>query len=881
MLEPSARLVLLSPARLADVRRRTGDYCDRTIAGACAVGLSYWATGRGPEGIELAPGTLFADVLGWVDNGGAGPGGWETHAIGTDGSAGGSDSGSQGWSIAVPEGVAAADAQLALDDLADFPDRPLGTIAPTSASARLRTLTEWNDNTADRDRPTIVEMFLEQARTRPEAVAVVDDHRSLTYRQVAELSSQLAHRLIERGLTAEQVVGISLGRSAEMVVGLLAVLRAGCAFVPLDPQWPAARRAVVVQDARVVLQLNATGEPGPGEPDAEQVDIDDWKFGSHPAGETGISVPGAALAYVIFTSGSTGRPKGAMIRHEAISERLLWQVEEILGFGHDDASLFKAPLSFDISINEIFLPLVSGGRLVVLRPGGERDPHHLLSVIAEQRVTFTYLVSSMLDVLLEMAGDTGRLDSLRHVWCGGEVLTPELYERFRTRLDIPLYHGYGPAETTIGVSHVIYRGAAERLSTSIGRANPNTQLYVLDDELRPVPVGVGGELYAGGFLLGRGYVNAPGLTASRFVANPFADDGSRLYRTGDLARFAPDGSLDFLGRADNQIKIRGMRLEIEDVEAGLAEHPSVRHTCVVAKKNAAGGTYLVGYVIPAAGSEGLLADEVRTWAAEHMVEYMVPVHTVVLTEFPLTANGKVDRNALPEPVIGTGTVLPPATEDERVVCAAVAALLRLDEVGVNQDFFQLGGDSILAISLLGALREAGLYVTARQIFTHSNVRALAAVASREDVTTVDHRDVPTGSVAGSPVVRWLGETTDAIDGFVQSVVLNTPAELTADALDAILGAVVGRHDMLRAKLVRGDRWGFDIPEAPARPLRRRTGPARYGGRATGRSTSASRLPPTRSTRTTARCCARSGAPEHVNWSWPSTTWWSTVCPGGS
>ncbi|MET9966913.1 amino acid adenylation domain-containing protein, partial [Streptomyces sp. NPDC006356] len=455
----------------------------------------------------------------------------------------------------------------------------------------------------------------------------------------------------------------------------------------------------------------------------------------------------------------------------------------------------------------------SGARLEVLRPGGERDPHHLLSVIAEQRVTFTYLVSSMLDVLLEIAGDSGRLDSLRHVWCGGEVLTPELYERFRTKLDIPMYHGYGPAETTIGVSHVIYRGAAERLSTSIGKANPNTQLYVLDDELRPVPVGVGGELYVGGFLLGRGYVGAPGLTASRFVANPFANDGSRLYRTGDLARFAPDGSLDFLGRADNQIKIRGMRLEIEDVEVGLAEHPGVRHTCVVAKKNTAGGTYLVGYVIPAAGSEDLRADEVKAWATQHMVEYMVPAHIVVMTEFPLTANGKLDRNALPEPTITTGSLIQPATDNERAVCAAVAALLRLDEVGVDQDFFQLGGDSILAISLLSALRDAGLHVTARQIFTHSTVGALAAVASREDVSTVDHRDVATGSVVGSPIVQWLGETTYAIDGFVQSVVLNTPADLTADALDKILTAVVRRHDMLRARLTRGDRWSFDIPEA--------------------------------------------------------------------
>ncbi|MFD5335596.1 non-ribosomal peptide synthetase [Streptomyces hawaiiensis] len=805
MMQPRARLALISPTRLADVRRRIGDYPDRTITEACAIALSYWATGRSPEGIDLAPGTLFADVLGWVDNGGGAPGGWE---ISPD-----------GRGITVPDDVTPEDAQLALDDLAEFPDRPLGTIGPSSVEARLRTLAGWNDNRADRARPTIVEMFHEQARARPDAVAVVDEHRSLTYREAAELSSQLAHHLLARGLGSEQVVGISLTRSADMVIGLLAVLQAGCAFVPLDPQWPAARRAVVIDDARVVVQLNASGEHDPAEPDAVAVDLGDWRYGSNPKDGTGVTVLGDALAYVIFTSGSTGRPKGAMIRHEAISERLLWQVNEILGFGHDDASLFKAPLSFDISINEIFLPLVCGGRLVVLRPGGERDPHHLLSVIAEQRVTFTYLVSSMLDVLLEMAGDTGRLDSLRHVWCGGEVLTPELYERFRTKLDnVPMYHGYGPAETTIGVSHVIYRGAAERLSTSIGKANPNTQLYVLDDELRPVPVGVGGELYVGGFLLGRGYVGAPGLTASRFVANPFANDGSRLYRTGDLARFAPDGSLDFLGRADNQIKIRGMRLEIEDVEAGLAEHPRVRHTCVVAKKNAAGGTYLIGYVIPAAGSEDLRADEVKAWAGAHMVEYMVPAHIVVMEEFPLTANGKLDRNALPEPTLGTGSLVRPATDDERAVCAAVAEVLRLEEVGVDQDFFQLGGDSILAISLLSALREQGLHVTARQIFTHSTVGALAAVASHEDVSTVDHADVATGTVVGSPIVQWLGETTDAVDGFVQSVVLTTPADLTADALDAILTALVARHDMLRAKLVRGSRWSFDIPEAdPAGP----------------------------------------------------------------
>ncbi|WKV70419.1 non-ribosomal peptide synthetase [Streptomyces sp. PCS3-D2] len=800
MKEPIARLVRLSPTRLAAVRRRAGDYCDRTIASACSVGLAYWATGRSPDGMELTPSTAFTDVLGWVDGGGPGAPGWEV--------------GADARSITLPKGVPPAEAQLALDDLADFPDRPLGTIAPSSAAARIETLAEWNDTGADRIRPTVVQLFLEQARSRPDAVAVVDEHRSLTYRRVAELSGQLAHHLLDRGVTAEQVVGISLARSADMVVGLLGVLRAGAAFVPLDPQWPAARRAAIIEDAGVVLQLNGSGEHDPGEPAAVAVGLGDWRHGCHPVGDPGVTTPGDALAYVIFTSGSTGRPKGAMIRHEAISERLLWQAGEVLGLGRDDAALFKAPLSFDISINEIFLPLVSGGRLVVLRPGGERDPHHLLGVVADQRVTFTYLVPSMLDVLLEITGDSGRLDSLRHVWCGGEVLTPELYERFRTRLDIPMYHGYGPAETTIGVSHVIYRGAAERLSTSIGRANPNTQLYVLDGELRPVPVGVGGELYVGGFLLGRGYAGAPGLTASRFVANPFARDGSRLYRTGDLARYAPDGSLDFLGRADHQIKIRGMRLEIEDVEAGLAEHPRVRHSCVVAQRNAAGGTRLVGYVIPAAGCEDLRAEEVRDWAAEHMVEHMVPARVVVMEEFPLTANGKLDRGALPEPGEGPAPLAPPATENERLVCAAVATLLRLDRVGVDQDFFRLGGDSLLAISLLGTLRGAGLHLTPRQIFTHSVIGALAAVASPVEAAAEDHEDVATGSVTGSPIVRWLGETTDAVDGFVQSVVLNTPADLTAVALDTVLSAVVQRHDMLRARLVRGDRWGFDVP-APA------------------------------------------------------------------
>jgi amino acid adenylation domain-containing protein/non-ribosomal peptide synthase protein (TIGR01720 family) len=784
------RDVLLSTARIDSIRRRAGEYPQRTIAVASAVALTRWADpSLQVDGLELTPATLFGDLLVWADKG------QRCDVVERP----------DGWAIPVPEGVDPAEAQRALDDLAEFPNRAVGTITAQTVDERLADLARWNDNEFPRDRPSIVEMFRSQAAERPDADAINDGERTFTYGEALTRSNQLARHLLERGLTAEQVVGISLDRSAEMVISLLAVLQAGAAFVPLDPQWPASRRESVITDAQVVLVLGVAQE---NEPEAVAVDLEDWGFAEYSSEPTDVTVHGAQLAYVMFTSGSTGRPKGAMIRHEAISERLLWQVNQILHFGHSDAALFKAPLSFDISINEIFLPLVCGGRTVVVRSGGERDPHHLLRTISEHRVTFVYLVSSMLDVLLNIAGD-GELASLRHVWCGGEVLTPELYDRFRTQLDIPMYHGYGPAEATIGVSHVIYRGEAERLSTSIGKANPNTDLYVLDDQLRPCPPGVGGELYIGGFLLGRGYVNAPGLTASRFVANPFASDGSRLYRTGDLARFAPDGSLDFLGRVDNQVKIRGMRLELEDVEVALAEHPQVRHTCVVVRKNSGGGNYLVGYVVPSVDS--LTAEAVKQWATEHLVEYMVPAHIVVMAEFPLTANGKLDRRALPEPTVETGPVTAAATDDEAVICAAIASVLRLDEVGADQDFFELGGDSILAISLLSALRAEGVFVTATQIFLNRTPRALAAVASRDGASTVDHDDVPIGPVAGLPIVQWLGETTDAIDGFVQSVVLNTPPDLTSDALTQILDAVVERHDMLRAKLVRGERWSFDIP----------------------------------------------------------------------
>ncbi|GAA3192298.1 amino acid adenylation domain-containing protein [Actinocorallia longicatena] len=662
---------------------------------------------------------------------------------------------------------------------------------------------------------TVAELFLAQVGRTPEATALVAGETRLTYRELGERVAQLAHHLLERGLRAEEVVAISTPRSAEMVVGVLAVMVAGGAFVPVDPAWPVERRRGVRGDARARLVVAAPG----GEPDAPagdvvEMDLDDWKYGALPAEPPRPVIDGLQLAYVIFTSGSTGTPKGAMIRHEAICERLLWQVNTILGFGPDDASLFKAPLSFDISVNEILLPLVCGGRVVVAEPGGERDPQYLLDLIARERVTFVYLVSSMLDVLLEMARDTPLLAGLKHVWCGGEVLTPELFERFRSQLGTTLYHGYGPAEATIGVSHVIYRETAERIGTSIGRPNPHTSLYVLDENLERLPAGETGELYASGFLLGRGYVNAASMTGSRFVADPFAGGGARMYRTGDLARWTEDGSLEFVGRADNQVKIRGMRLELEEVESVLAACPKVRQAAVRVVRSAAGADRLAGYVTV---TEPLEIDELGRWCTSKLPAYMVPSTLTVLPELPVTANGKVDRRALPAPAeperAGSRA---PRTPMERSLCEIFAAVLGVAEVGAEDDFFTLGGDSIVAIAVVRRAQRAGLALRPRDLFARRTPAALALVTGTATASAVPAAEA-TGPVPGTPIISWLQENGPCLDGFFQSMTVRTPAGLTGEELERILTAVLAAHDALRTRIDGATPWSLVVEPAGGRP----------------------------------------------------------------
>ncbi|MGI5373422.1 amino acid adenylation domain-containing protein [Streptomyces sp. CA-251387] len=688
-------------------------------------------------------------------------------------------------------------------ELARRPDRPVALADVLTPRERSLMLGEWNDTAHPMPATTLTALVEEQAAKTPDLIAVeygIEGGTRLTYAELNARANGLARQLTSLGVGPERCVGIHLERSVEMVVGLLAVLKAGGAFVPLEPSWPARRIADVCRSAAPTAVLGKPGHGGAlGDDDAPpfvEVRLDGSEEPDNPA----VPVDPEGLAYVIYTSGSTGVPKGAMIRHRAIAHRLLWQ-RGLLGFGTEDAALFKAPLGFDISINEIFLPLVNGGRLVIAEPGGERDVDYLLDTVERHRVTFTYLVSSMLDLLLELDGFALRARSLKHVWCGGEVLTPELFARFRAASPAVMYHGYGPAEATIGVSHVVYRTGAIRSAVSIGRPNTNTRLHVLDDRLQPVPVGVPGELYAGGIYLGRGYVNDPRRTADHWVADPFGPPGERLYRTGDLVRWQRDGTLEFLGRADNQVKIRGMRIELEEIEAILEQHPGVRRGVVVLREDAPGVKQLAGYYLAADALDD--PDDLHGWLRERLPDHMVPRTLTALDAFPLLPSGKVDRGSLPAPETTTSAAptRAPANERERRLCELFASVLGLGRVDVDDNFFELGGDSIVSIRLVTLARKAGIALSPRHVFQTPTPAGLAAAAGQSvERIGAEITDEPLGEVELTPIMRATAGPDGSYGGLAQAVLLVTPPDLTYGAAVDVLQAVLDRHDMLRARL---------------------------------------------------------------------------------
>lgn len=601
---------------------------------------------------------------------------------------------------------------------------PIARAELMSDADKHRLLVEWNrtDRAYPLDR-TLVDFFNDQVAASPDRVALECEGRSLTYGELDRRADAVARRLMAAGVTADDVVAITLDRSLELVVAILGVLKSGAAYLPIGAQHPHERRAWMLRDAAVKALI------GPSDLSVPQVEVGDETGEPGKAGDIGArALPGAGC-YVIYTSGSTGLPKGVVVEHRAIANNLLWMNDE-WPLSEDDAVLFKSSPGFDVSVKEIFWPLIAGARLVVAPPGASGDPEQLCRIIRESRVSVVHMVPTMLDYFLrhESASD---IEHLRIVMCGGEALSPALRSRFHKAFDAILLHLYGPTEAAIAVTgYAITSGHADVERLPLGRPMPNSRLYVLDSLQQPVPAGVPGELCIAGTPLARGYLSRPDLTAEKFVPDPFSGvPGARMYLTGDLARWRPDGQVEYLGRIDRQIKFGGFRIEPGEIEAVVRAQEGVDDALVVVRESG-GGSSLTAYV--ASRSPGVSPEAVQRGLRSRLPAHMIPSRVVIIPAFPTNVNGKIDPAALPPPdaVPGQRSADPPQGELEEAVAGVWCEVLNLEAVDRDEDFFELGGHSLLVLQLQARLRdELGCEVSVANLFLHPTVASLATHVS--------------------------------------------------------------------------------------------------------------------------------------------------------
>ncbi|MEU7173690.1 amino acid adenylation domain-containing protein [Micromonospora tulbaghiae] len=625
-----------------------------------------------------------------------------------------------------------------LDAVVAAPDTPVSRL-PLLPAAERDLLAAWNDTTADFPREqTLHGPIEERAAATPDAVAVTIDGHSRTYAELNAQANRVAHRLRAAGVGPETLVGVCAERSVELVAGLLGVLKAGGAYLPLDPEYPADRLAFMVgdADAPVVLVQSHLRDVLP-DTGATVLELDDAAvWADQPGTDLGPTAGPENLAYVIYTSGSTGRPKGVPNTHRGIVNRLDW-MQKTYRLGADDAVLQKTPASFDVSVWEFFWPLRTGARLVLAKPGGHKDAGYLRDLLVSERITTAHFVPSMLTVFLAEDG-VEAATALRRVICSGEELPLASAADFTARLPwCGLHNLYGPTEAAIDVT--AWACEPDRLaqvtSVPIGAPIANLRLHVLDPSGAQCPVGVAGELHIGGVGLARGYHRRPALTAEKFVPDPYSDEpGARLYRTGDLARWVvgPDGAgvIEFLGRIDHQVKLRGLRIELGEIESALREQPGVTEATVIVREDSPGDKRLTAYLVGEAEHAALKAALKDT-----LPEYMVPAAFVTLDALPLTPNGKLDRKALPAPVVtreASVALVEPRDDTERALAAIWSEVLGVDTLGIDDDFFDLGGHSMLATQVVAKIRKAelgGRAVGVMDLFQQRTIRELAAFIS--------------------------------------------------------------------------------------------------------------------------------------------------------
>ncbi|WP_189267314.1 non-ribosomal peptide synthase/polyketide synthase [Streptomyces fuscichromogenes] len=651
---------------------------------------------------------------------------------------------------------------------------------------------------------SLTALFERQVRANPAAVALTDGEVTLTYGELNARANRLAHALIDRGVGPEQRVALALPRSADQVVAVLAVLKAGAAYLPVDPQYPPARIAYLLQDARPTL-LVTTSKTGdlPGADPVDRLLLDTADLDGLPDTDPEVPLGPGHAAYVIHTSGSTGNPKGVVVTHRNVV-RLFDATERQFGFRADDVWTLFHSYAFDFSVWELWGPLLHGGRLVVVDHETSRSPGRFLELLARERVTVLNQTPSAFYQLMQADAEHPRELALRTVVFGGEALEharlASWYERHPD--DAPrLVNMYGITETTV---HVTY-AALDRAGTAggdIGTAVADLRTYVLDAHLRPVAPGVPGELYVAGAGLARGYLNRPGLTAARFVADPFGPPGSRMYRSGDVVRRAADGGLRYVGRADQQVKVRGFRIELGEIEAALAAHPGVAQVAVLARQERADDTRLAAYLVPAAGTAPS-PTELRAHLRERLPEYMVPSAFVVLDALPLTANGKLDHRALPAPDLApAATARAPRTPQEQILCELFAEVLGVASAGVEDGFFDLGGHSLLATRLAARIRATlGVEMPLRTLFEAPTPAGLAAalVAAGPAQTALARRERPEAIPLSFAQRRlwFLHQLEGAGANYHISLAWRLSGDLDRRALEAAVADVVARHESLR------------------------------------------------------------------------------------
>ncbi|MFJ6088314.1 amino acid adenylation domain-containing protein [Streptomyces sp. NPDC092369] len=640
--------------------------------------------------------------------------------------------------------------------LEDAPGADISSVEVLGAGELEWLLARGDGPTVGQPSESLGELFAAQVARAPQAVAVVSEGVEVSYGELDARANQLAHLLRVRGVRAESVVGVCLERGVDLVVALLGVLKASAAYLPLDPEYPVERTEVAVADAGAACVVTVAGLEGVLPSGVGRVVLDDpltvAELAESPAIAPQTTVAGGNPAYVIFTSGSTGRPKGVTVPHSGIVNRLEW-MQSRYELTAADRVLQKTPFGFDVSVWEFFWPLLNGATLVVARPGGHRDPSYLSKLIQDAGVTTAHFVPSMLDAFLAEP-TVAECASLRQVICSGEALQLSTQTKFFQLYDgVELHNLYGPTEASVDVTAWECRPGQTDGSVPIGAPIANTQVYVLDPSLRPVPVGVGGELHLAGAQLARGYVGRSDLTAERFVASPFAP-GERMYRTGDLVRWTSDGELEYLGRSDDQVKIRGFRIEPGEVAEALAAHPAVAQAAVLVREDTPGDKRLVAYVV--AADDGVGPDVLHAYAQDRLPHYLVPSAVVVLDGLPLTVNGKLDRGALPVPEFVSGGGRGPVSVQEEILCGAFAEVLGLSSVGVDDDFFALGGHSLLAVSLVERLRGRGVSVSVRALFRSPTPAGLAVAAGPAEVV-VPANLIPEGAAVITPEMLSLVE----------------------------------------------------------------------------------------------------------------------------